>query len=128
MGSCSPDFTPAEAVGLVLSITLFAVADNQVFGELREAFGVPGKVAEGEQAGDLEIAGVLGSSQTDMEGRMPLKTGKSQKVISSNIETEMDAGKPQKQAVAIALSKSGKGRGPDKRPRKKAFRNYFGGR
>ena len=35
---------------------------------------------------------------------MPLKTGSSKKAVSSNIKTEMKAGKPQKQAVAIGFS------------------------
>lgn len=35
---------------------------------------------------------------------MPLTKGKSKKAVSKNIKTEMKSGKPQKQAVAIALN------------------------
>ena len=37
---------------------------------------------------------------------MPLKPGKSKKAIAKNIKTEIEAGKPRNQAIAIAMSKA----------------------
>ncbi len=45
---------------------------------------------------------------------MPLKKGSSKKVVSENIATEINAGKPKNQAVAIAMSKAGKSKGRKK--------------
>ncbi|MFH2885235.1 MULTISPECIES: hypothetical protein [Enterobacteriaceae] len=39
---------------------------------------------------------------------MPLKKGRSKKVIGQNIATEIKAGKPKDQAIAIAMDKAGK--------------------
>lgn len=54
---------------------------------------------------------------------MPLKRGSSQKAVSENIKTEMEAGKPQRQAVAISLSEKRRsiqrGRSYDRKPKGK---------
>lgn len=47
---------------------------------------------------------------------MPLEEGSSQKTIGHNIATEINAGKPPKQAEAIAFSKAGKSRAKDAQP------------
>ena len=46
---------------------------------------------------------------------MPLKAGTSKATIAQNIRTEVHAGKPVKQAVAIAYSVAGKSKPKGKR-------------
>jgi len=48
---------------------------------------------------------------------MPLIKSKSKKAVSSNIKTEMSHGKPQKQAVAIALNVARKAGAKIKKPK-----------
>ena len=50
---------------------------------------------------------------------MPLEKGHSKRIISNNIRTEMHAGKPQKQAIAIAFSEAKQIKKKKKKPSKK---------
>jgi hypothetical protein len=50
---------------------------------------------------------------------MPLAKGSSRKAVSKNISTLRHEGYPQRQAIAIAMSKAGKSR-PKKAAKKKA--------
>lgn len=50
---------------------------------------------------------------------MPLKKGSDSETISRNIETEIKAGKPRDQAVAIAMRLAGKPRKGKKRDGRK---------
>ena len=43
---------------------------------------------------------------------MPLKSGSSKKAISANISELVHSGRPQKQAIAIAMDKAGKSNKP----------------
>lgn len=52
---------------------------------------------------------------------MPLKKGTSKKTIGKNVKTEMAHGKPQKQAVAIALDTARKSGA--KIPKHKGFKS-----
>ena len=64
---------------------------------------------------------LLSLNATQRKSKMPLKAGKSKKVISANIKKELKAGKSKKQSIAIALSKA-KEYGGILTPKKKSAR------
>jgi len=53
---------------------------------------------------------------------MPLEHGKSKAAFSHNVKAEMAAGKPQKQAVAIAYSEAGEKKHKKPNPKKSMHR------
>lgn len=57
----------------------------------------------GSETGEIEVAGKQRTVSVSELTWDTLEPGSSQKTISKNIKTEVNAGKPQKQAVAIAL-------------------------
>jgi len=57
----------------------------------------------------------MGVGSSAAESFMPLKQGSSKKTISENIRTEMHAGKPQKQAIAIAYAVARRSKGKGKK-------------
>lgn len=56
---------------------------------------------------------------------MPLIKSGSKKAISENIKTEMKAGKPQKQAIAIALDTARRSGAKISPPKAKKKRSYL---
>lgn len=56
---------------------------------------------------------------------MPLKKGKSKKMIGRNIAELIRSGRPKDQAVAIAMSEAGKSRKkPSKKKKKSGWTSY----
>lgn len=52
---------------------------------------------------------------------MPLLKGKSKKIVSENIREMVNAGHPQKQAVAASLNQARKSGAKSKKPKKKGY-------
>src|SRR5689334_20712990 len=66
--------------------------------------GQEGQEGRAEKRDESRSASVYGAEESLL---MPLEHGKSKAAFSHNVKAEMAAGKPQKQAVAIAYSEAG---------------------
>src|SRR5262249_40233097 len=70
--------------------------------------GYRGRYQHRAGPGDRSRCGHAADQPSEREIAMPLQSGSSDAAVSNNIKRQMDAGKPQDQAIAIAMKKAGR--------------------